>query len=129
MEKPVTILGGGAAATTMAADLSLRGIKVIFCEHPNFKKNIQNALDTGKIQISGLINGTPDIFKVTTDIKEAVTLSDVEIINVVMPALGHDTFFKEMIPHLKDGQIIVVWSGDAGSLRLAKLINDMTPER
>jgi opine dehydrogenase len=59
---------------------------------------------------------------VTLDIKEA--LKDAQIINVVIPAFGHDLFFEEMIPFLREGQVVVIWAGDFGSLRLLKLLKE-----
>jgi len=104
----------------MAADLKLRGFNVTFYEHPKFAERFEPVLKSGIVKINGLLNGVVKIDKVTTDIREA--LADVEIVNIVIPASGHELFFAEMIPHLKDGQIVVVWAGDFGSLRLANLL-------
>jgi len=124
--KPIAILGAGAAAQTMAVDLTLRNLDVILCEHPDFKENFEPVLDSGRIEIKGLLNGKPKIYDVTTNIKKTVQKAD--IINLVLPAIGHESFMKEMIPYLEDDQIVVVWSGDGGSLRLAKLIHDLAPD-
>jgi opine dehydrogenase len=55
-------------------------------------------------------------------------LEDVELINVVLPAFGHDLFFEEMIPFLREGQVVVIWAGDFGSLRLAHLLGEKAKE-
>lgn len=124
--KPIAILGAGAAAQTMAVDLTLRNLDVILCEHPDFKKNFEPILNSGQIEIQGLLTGKPKIHEVTTNIQKTVQQAD--IINLVLPAIGHETFMKEMIPYLENGQIVVVWSGDGGSMRLAKLVHDLAPE-
>ena len=127
MSEPIAILGAGAAAQTMAAELTLKGNDVILYEHPSFEQKFKPILETGIIHAMGLVDGDAKLFKATVDMKEAV--EDVEIIFIPIPALGHEAIFDDMIPYLKDGQLIVVWSGDAGSLRLAKKIKDKTPER
>ncbi len=128
MKKSITVLGGGNAAHMMAADLTLRGFDVNLCEHPSFEKSFKPTLEKGEIEVVGpIIRGTARIHKVTIDIKEA--LCDVDLINVAITSIGHDTFFNDMIPHLQDGQLVIVWAGDAGSLRLAKLLKEKAPEK
>ncbi len=124
--KPVAVLGGGNGGHCMAADLTLRGYKVNLYEHPSFKDNFKTTLETGNIKLSGIGPiGSAQIHKVTIDMEEA--LKDVDIVNVAITATGHELFFKEMLPHLKEGQIVVVWAGDFGSLRLAKLLREHYP--
>jgi opine dehydrogenase len=112
----------------MAADLTLRGYNVNLYEHPSFKENFKATLETGIVKLSGIgPTGTAKINKVTTDMGEA--LRGVDIINVVIPATGHELFFNEMLPCLEEGQIVVVWAGDFGSLRLAELLRKNCPEK
>ncbi|MFC1914900.1 NAD/NADP octopine/nopaline dehydrogenase family protein, partial [Chloroflexota bacterium] len=66
--------------------------------------------------------GRADISLVTTDMARAI--ENAGLINIVLPAQGHDLFFDEMIPHLRDGQTVVVWAGDFGSLRLYQLLKE-----
>ncbi len=119
----IAVLGGGHGGHCMAADLTLRGHIVSFYEHRSFAKGFHTTLTTGKVQLSGIgANGIAEIDRVTTDIEAAI--DGAAILNVVIPAFGHDLFFSEMIPFLCDGQIVVIWAGDFGSLRLAKLLQD-----
>lgn len=127
MKKPITILGGGNGGHQMAADLTLKGFDIIFCEHPDFEKTFKSTLENGEIESIGLIEGTAKIYKVTMNFKEA--LEDVELIYLVVPSIAHETFFDKIIPNLKDGQIIVVWAGDGGSLRLAKRLKEENPNK
>jgi len=122
MEKPITILGGGNGGHQMAVDLTLRGFEVILCEHPNFKPNFKNTLETGEIETTGIVEDKAKIHKVTMNFEEA--LQNSEIVYLVVPAIAHKSFFDKMIPHLKDGQIVVIWAGDAGALRLAKRLKE-----
>ena len=128
MKKPITVLGGGNAALTMTADLTLRGFDVNFCEHPRFEKSFKPILERGEIKVVGpFLHGTARIHKVGTNMEEAI--SDVDIINVAIPSAGHDTFFKDMIPFLKNDQLVLIWAGNCGSLRLAKLLEEEAPEK
>lgn len=125
MDKPITILGAGAAAQTIAADLTLKGLKIIICEHQKFANRFKPILESGTIECTGLVEGVAKLYKATINFKEAIEEAD--LINVPVPSIGHENMFDEMIPHLRDGQTIIVWSGDAGSLRLAKKIEEKRP--
>jgi len=128
LNKPIAILGGGNVGHCMAADLSLAGYKVNFYEHPRFKDAFKTTLDTGVINLQTLVTGQwrqAKIYKVTMDMRDA--LSDARLINVVIPAFGHDLFFDAMIPYLKNGQVVVIYTDNYGSLRLRKLLNDRAP--
>jgi len=124
--KPVAVLGGGNGAQCMAADLVLSGFEAVLYEHPKFRAALEKVLTTGQIELRGVKHeGVAELKKVTLDMGEA--LAEAELINVVIPALGHELFFQELVPHLRAGQTVVVWAGDFGSLRLAKLIADQRP--
>ncbi|MHA1723763.1 MAG: NAD/NADP octopine/nopaline dehydrogenase family protein [Promethearchaeota archaeon] len=127
MKRPIAILGGGNGGHQMAIDLTLRGFEVILCEHPKFKYNFQNTLMTKTIECTGLLEAKAEIYKTTIDFKEA--LKEADILYLVVPAIAHETFFDLMIPHLRDDQIIVIWAGNAGSLRLAKRLKEKAPTR
>lgn len=113
----------------MAADISLAGKKVHLYEPPEFKKGIENVIKSRKIEIipgweisskNFKRNGIAEIDVVTTDIKEA--LDGVGLIAVPIPAVGHKLFFKRMIPHLKDGQVISIFPDNFGSLIVKKML-------
>jgi opine dehydrogenase len=127
LDKPIAVLGGGAAAQTIAAHLTLKGFDINLWEHPSFEKKFKPILEKGTIECKGLVEGIAKLHKVTTNLIEAV--ENVNLINIAIPALGHEVFFDDLIPHLKDGQIVIVWSGDAGSLRLAKKLKDIAPDK
>jgi len=119
----VAILGGGHGGHCMAADLTLRGFKVNFFEHPNFENNFKKVLQNKSIELCGPIKkGLPKINLVTTNIKEAI--EKVDIIHLVVPASAHDIFFSHLMPDLSDGQTIILWAADLGSLRLNKILKD-----
>lgn len=121
LDRPIAVLGGGNGAQTMAADLALAGHDVHLYEHPSFGPRVARVLETRSIELTGVgRTGVGRLRCATTRMAEA--LEDTRLVNVVVPALGHDLFFRELIPHLNPGQVVIVWSGDFGSLRLAHLL-------
>lgn len=127
LNRPIAVLGGGNCGHAMAADLTLAGFDIHLYEHPSFKEQFRSTLETEQIKITGIHReGNADIRLTTLDIGEA--LEGVELINIAIPATGHETFFQEMIPHLKDGQTIVVWSGRFGSLLLWNMLKGTSME-
>ncbi|NMB42365.1 MAG: hypothetical protein GX996_10610 [Firmicutes bacterium] len=128
MDKAVAVLGGGNGGRCMAADLTLRGFKVNFYEHPSFEESIREIKETGIIDLVSIdVSGAAKINKVTTVMEEA--LSDADIINVILPSFAHDIFYEEMIPFLQDGQTVIVWAGDFGSIQLYNLLQEKIPEK
>jgi len=120
---PVAVLGGGNGAHMMAADLTDRGYRVHMYEHPNFEEGFQTTLERGAIEVEGIGPcGTIAIDRVSMDM--ARTLDGVQWIHVVTTARGHELFFEEMLPHLREGHKVVLWAGDFGSLRLRSMLAD-----
>lgn len=125
--RPISILGGGNIGHTMAADLSLSGYDVNFYEHPRFEDAFKGTLEKGVVEIEDQETGRRElarIHKVTTNMKEAI--SDVNLILMAIPSFGQELFFNTMIPYLKDGQVVVLMTGNLGSLRLRKLLSEQT---
>lgn len=121
LEKPIAVLGGGSGGHCMAADLTLAGYQVNFYEHPSFEADFHTTLETGTVELSGIgRRGKANINLVTTDMAKAI--ENVNLLNIVLPAPGHDLFFNEMLPYLKNGQTVVVWAGQCAGLRLVPLV-------
>ncbi len=120
-QKPVAVLGGGNGGHMMAVDLTVRGYPVHFYEHPQFEESFKPTLTRGAIEAVGIgPSGKIPIHQITMDMGK--TLSGVDWIHVAIPANGHDLFFQEMIPHLREGQKVVIWAGDFGALRFKKML-------
>ena len=123
MRKPIAILGGGAGAHMMAADLTSRGHAVHLYEHARLAAKFRTTLKTKTIECTGIGPvGEFKIKKATTNLADAIR--GVEWINVVIPATGHELFFGELVRAVRPGQKVVVWAGDFGSLRLRKMLAD-----
>lgn len=125
LNQPIAVLGGGSGGHCMAADLTMAGYKVNFYKHPPLEDSFNVTLQTRTIELEGI--GQARIHKVTMDIAEA--LSDVELIMVVIPSHVQELFFNTMVPHLRDGQIVTLFTGNFGSLRLSKLLSEKSPGR
>ena len=113
----ITVLGGGNGAFITAADLKLKGHGVTLCELPHLKKNIEGISKSKTIELQvvgnpGIRPGLAHLDKVTTNMEEA--LSDAEVVLMVLPAFAQKPFAEACVPHLKDGQIIVLTPGNFG---------------
>src|SRR5699024_5583838 len=95
-----------------AADCKLAGQNVrLYHSMPRAERVLFNVDRTG-IKIGGkqrnLYNftrsGVAKLDMVTSDISKAI--SGAGIIIVALPAFAHEETFRDMIPHLEDGQII-----------------------
>ena len=117
----VAVMGGGNSAHTMAADIALGGLEVNLCDLPAFQRNIQEAMDTRKIEKVGSVGtsgktGIAELNKVTTDIADAI--KNVDIVMLAIPAYGHLEFFQSILGSLEEGQIVIVLPGNWGAIRL-----------
>ncbi len=96
MEK-ITIVGGGNGAFAASADLTLRGNQVTLFELPQFAGGIKEVMERGGIEMesfagNGLEGGFAKLYKITTDVKEALAESD--IIMVIVPSYSLETIAK-----------------------------------
>jgi len=125
MEKKIAVLGGGAGGHAMAADLTLKGMEVRWCEAPEFAEKFKVALEHQEIELDDLRDPenrqkVVKIYKVTTSFEDAMKNAD--YIMIAIPALGHRLFFTSMIPYLEDGQAVVIYPGNFGALLLANML-------
>src|SRR5699024_4376688 len=75
-------------------------------------EKISSLMKNPTIYLSGEETGVGVLNKVTNNIEEAIR--DVDVIMVTIPAVGHNYIAKEMVPYLKDGQIIILNPGRTG---------------
>lgn len=127
--KKVSIIGAGNGGLTAAYHLAKIGNSVCIYDSPMFDTQIKAINEKGGIEAleelhecKMLFPGFEKITKATTDIKEAVDFSDVLI--MICPSFAQEILFKEMLPYLKDDQIIVLMPGNYGGLVLNKVKNN-----
>ncbi|MBU0574052.1 MAG: NAD/NADP octopine/nopaline dehydrogenase family protein [Candidatus Margulisbacteria bacterium] len=128
----VTVLGAGNAGQTTAYHLSSKGHEVCLYEHPNFAKALDaieanvNMIEAvaefkkGDLVIKGLIPGQARVALVSKDIKEAMMWADTIIMPV--PAFAQANIFKQVMPHLRDGHMLITLPGNEASLIFAKMM-------
>lgn len=130
-DMPIAVLGGGAVGKTCAADMKLAGREVrLFDMMPFAEKTLANLDKTG-ILLDGVQrnlfcferSGRAFFDLVTSDIAAAV--KGAGLIVVAAPAMAHEPFFKALIPHLEDGQVIHIFTDNYASLILRRMMREM----
>ncbi|MFH1593263.1 MAG: NAD/NADP octopine/nopaline dehydrogenase family protein [Candidatus Omnitrophota bacterium] len=133
MGKKVTVLGAGNAGHAISFEISLCGGEVMLFEHPNFAKNLDGIRQRGGIEavkelqaegknVPAMLSGFAKIAGLTSDPKEAMDFAD--IIVMIVPQFAQETIFKLIMPHLRDGQTIVIMPGNFGSLIFKKIMRE-----
>lgn len=113
----ICVIGAGNGGLATAADLTLRSHKVILYELPEFEENIKEIQKQGGIKLetlksSGLKDGFAKLYKVTTDIAEA--LHEAQIVLIVTPAFAHKRIAKECAQFLTKNHSVVLAPGNMG---------------
>ncbi len=122
----VTIIGAGGVGTAVAAALTLAGHEVVLYEMPDFRENIDPIIKSGGIRLTeGEKTDFAKIDKATTDIAEAV--SGAPIIMVATVGWAHKIIAELAVPYLEDGQTIILFSAELGSLEVRNVLNKKRP--
>jgi opine dehydrogenase len=122
MKEAVAVLGAGHGAHAMAGDLASRGFRVNMFEMPQFQGSVRELFDTRTIQVSGVIQGSFKLNKVTNDINEAI--DGVKYILVVTPAFAHEGYARLLKGRTRSDQIIVVYPGAFAGLLFRTVFGD-----
>lgn len=120
--KSIAVLGGGNGAHAAAADLTLRGFKVsLFSRSPERFKPVRDQGGITLVDPSG--ERLVAIHRVCESIQEA--LEEAELVLVIVPAIAHEFYARDCVPHLKDGQIVVLDPGSTGgALAFKKILRE-----
>ena len=121
--KPVTILGGGNTAFSVAAKLTLEGIDITLCEIPGFEEALVPIEADNTIQLLGAAGeGAATIHNVTSNIGEAAAASD--LILLIVPAYAHKPFAEVCARHLGPEHTVVLMPGTLGTLEFSRILGD-----
>lgn len=128
--KPIAVLGSGAVGKTLAADCKLAGSEVRLYGSEEFAERSINELDKTGILLDGVQrnrdgferSGRAYLDLVSTDMGRVV--KGAGIICVATVAWRHQMFFEQLIPHLEDGQVIMIFTDNFGSLLLRKMMRE-----
>lgn len=110
MKYKITVIGAGNGGHAIAGHFSMLGHEVtLFDRDTEVLKGIKA---NGGIELLEAIQGFGQLHKLTDDYAEA--LAEAQIIMVVTTANAHGDIARKIVPHLKDGQIIVLNPGRTG---------------
>lgn len=104
------VIGAGNGGQAIAGHLALKGYKVNLYNR-TFQKLIPIIEKCG-IELEGEVKGFGKLNVITDDIEKAI--KDVDIVLVVVPASAHYKLAENILPYLRDGQIIVLNPGRTG---------------
>lgn len=129
MTTRVSIIGSGNAGLTAAYHFTLHGADVCLYGAKGFDQPLSDIEINGGITALASCNdvelsfaGFQAIDTVTRDLQHAVTYADVLVLPV--PSFAQEPLFRAMLPHLKNGQLIMLMPGNYGSLVLNKIKHD-----
>ena len=121
-EMNFAVLGSGNGGRAFCGQIAQKGYPVVMYEPlertPDFLKLAEEKemFLEGDITVGGKLRG------VTMDMAEAVT--DADVIFIVVPSFAHPPIFQKMIPHLKDGQHVIIVPDNYGGFLLTKMMSD-----
>ncbi|MFY9217667.1 MAG: NAD/NADP octopine/nopaline dehydrogenase family protein [Tepidanaerobacteraceae bacterium] len=110
MDVRFAVIGGGNGGVAMAGYLAYKGSSVNL--YNRTQARIQSLMDNPTIDLTGSVEGSGALNKVTCNMEEAIR--DTDIIMITTPATGHYNLARLMAPHLEEGQIIVLNPGRTG---------------
>lgn len=126
MSNRVSIIGSGNAGLTAAYHFSLHGAKVCLYGAMGFDQPLTDIEQRGGIEALSAFNDVPlayagfqAIDAISRDLAETVAYSDLLILPV--PSFAQEPLFIEMLPHLRDGQVVMLMPGNYGSLVLNRI--------
>lgn len=114
------VLGSGNGARAWCGQIAAKGYPVVMWEPLSDAPDFTKLKTGGKISLKGDINLTGKLAGVTMNIEEA--MDGAEMILVIVPSFAHEPIFTKMIPHLKDGQHVVVVPGNFAAYRLRDMM-------
>jgi len=128
MTKEICIIGAGNGGTAIAGDMSLAGHGCRLFEFPEYAENIKPIMAQGGIHVTGIARtGFAKIGLAAIDLSEAVR--GAELIMVTTQALAHERVARDLVPHLSDGQTVVIWPGSGGTLVFRKVWDELGMNR
>lgn len=120
--KTWAIVGGGNGGQTMAGHLGLLGERVRI--YKRSQKGVDILNQTKYILLHHSIEGIGKIEFATSNIAEAMDGADV--IMLILPSNNHEEVAREMIPNLKDGQVVLIHPEEScGALQFRHLMNEL----
>ena len=117
------VLGSGHGGRAVCGQIAERGYSVLMYEPLEETEDFLKIKAEKEMFLDGDITAGGKLRGATMDIEEA--LQDTDVILVVVPSFAHKPIFNKMVPHLKDGQHVIIVPGNYGGLRLKKIMADV----
>lgn len=121
------VLGSGNGARAWCAQIAAKGHPVVMWEPLEATEDYLKLREEKEMFLEGDIQVGGKLAGVTMDIEEAMDGAD--FLLVIVPSFAHEPIFRKMIPHLKDGQNIVVVPGNFAGFRLRKMMKEAGVEK
>jgi opine dehydrogenase len=122
MEKTWAIIGGGNGGQAIAGHLASMGEQVRLFDVVQATVDALN--EKGSITLHHAVEGEGKLQFATTDMAKAMEGADV--LMIVLPAIYHKSIARKMIPHLRDGQVVLLHpEASCGALEFRKEMKDM----
>jgi opine dehydrogenase len=107
------VLGSGAGALTVAAELALLGLRVTVADFPNFSAGLEAVQEMGGVRVRCPWHGAQVAPIAETSTDPAVAVEGAPLVIVCVPSYGHELFAEALAPVLADEQV-VIWVGEGG---------------
>jgi opine dehydrogenase len=114
------VLGSGNGGRAFCAQAAAAGYPVRLFEPLEETEDIKTLKKDPTMGLEGDLNCSGKVEKVTLDIAEA--MEGANVLLVVVPSFAHQPIFEKMIPHLADGQHVIIFPGNYGGLRLKRMM-------
>jgi opine dehydrogenase len=126
--KEVCVIGAGNGGSAIAGDMTLAGHSCRLFEFPEYRDNLEPILKRGGIAVTGIARtGFAKLTVATFDLGEAVR--GAELVMVATQALAHERVARELVPHLADGQTVILWPGSGGTLAARSVWDELGFDR
>jgi opine dehydrogenase len=124
MIETIAIIGAGNGGKAAAVDLALQNKHVRLFEFPEFKKNLQEIIETKTLTATGAVEGQAHLDRITCDLEEA--LAGVDSMMICTQALTHDRVAHEIAPFVRPEHLIILNPGSTGgSLHFAHVFRKL----
>lgn len=127
--KRVTVFGSGNGGVTAAYHFAREGYEVCICDFPQFHTQIDRIRERGGISAAGeahgcamILEGFEPIELAACDVEEAMNFCQLYVI--ICPSFAQERFFEQMIPHLRDGSVVVTMPANYAGLVFTRMLRE-----
>ncbi|HEY7200111.1 MAG TPA: NAD/NADP octopine/nopaline dehydrogenase family protein [Candidatus Dormibacteraeota bacterium] len=114
----VAVLGGGHGALAAAGDLALRGCTVRLALRN--RERFAELFETGRVTLTGAIEGTGEVALVTDD--HAAAARGADLVLLPLPATAQEAMAERIAGAVHDGQLVALLPGNLGSQAMRRTL-------